>query len=229
MNCRVWVTRTRPEAEATAARLTAMGHEPVVAPVLEARPVAGVTIDLAGIDALAFSSGHAVAAFAALSPVRGLTVFTVGAGTAARAQAAGFTDVRSADGNARVLAGLVAAAHRRPSCVLHPAAGESAADLVALLAERGVTGRAVVVYETVAADLPAPPDPVDAILIHSARGAERVAALIADRPHGHIDVFAISEAAAEPLRALGFARVMAAPFPNEAALLDLLETTRRGP
>ena len=226
--CRVWVTRTRPEADATAARLVAMGQEAVVAPVLEARAVAGVEIDLAGIDALAFSSGHAVAAFATMCPARSLAVFTVGAATAAKARAVGFAHVRSADGGARGLAGLIAAADRRPRCVLHPAALEPAADLVALLAERGVAGRAVIVYETLAVDLTDPPDALDAILIHSARGAEQVAALIGGRPHAHIDVFAISEAAAEPLRDLGFARVMAAPFPNEAALLDLLEMTRRG-
>jgi uroporphyrinogen-III synthase len=46
---------------------------------------------------------------------------------------------------------------------------------------------------------------------------------MADRPRSQIAVFAISEAAARPLRTLGFGRVVAAPFPNEAALLDLLK------
>jgi len=92
-----------------------------------------------------------------------------------------------------------------------------------LLAARGVAARAVAVYETVRAALTAPPDDIDAILIHSARGAEQVAALTANSHRADIAVFAISGAAAAPLRNLGFARVMAAPFPNEAALLDLLK------
>ena len=220
---RVWVTRTAPEADATAARLAAMGLVAIVAPVLEARPIAGAEIDLDGVKALAFSSGHAVAAFAALSAERGLPVFTVGAATARRAEAAGFTQVRSADGGATTLAEKIAAADPRPRLVLHPGAREPAADLVALLAEHDVAARAVAVYETVPAGLALAPDDIDAILTHSARGAERVAALMANRPRGHIAVFAISEAAAHGLRELGFARVMAAPFPNEAALLDLLK------
>jgi uroporphyrinogen-III synthase len=220
---RVWITRTQPEAEATAARVEAMGHAAVVAPVLEARPIAGAQLDLTGIDALAFTSGHAIAAFTALSPERALPVFTVGAATTRRAKAAGFTDVRSADGGATALAGLIAATQPRPNLVLHPGAREPAADLVALLANQSVTARATAVYETVPTDLAKPPHHIDAILIHSARGAERVAALVAAHPHGDIAIFALSEAAARPLRDLGFARVMAAPFPNEAALLDLLK------
>jgi uroporphyrinogen-III synthase len=220
---RIWVTRTEPGAEATASRLEAIGLTAVVAPVLEARPIAGVELDLTSIDALAFSSGHAIAAFNDLSDERALPVFTVGAATASRAKAAGFTDVRSADGGATALAELIAAAQPRPKLVLHPGAREPAADLVALLADRSVTVRATAVYETVPTDLAAPPRDIDAILIHSARGAERVAALVAARPHADISVFALSKAAARPLHGLGFARVMAPPFPNEAALLDLLK------
>jgi uroporphyrinogen-III synthase len=220
---RVWVTRTAPEAEATARRLEAMGYKPVVAPVLEARPIARGGIDLTGVDALAFSSSHAVTAFAAVSDERGLPVFTVGAATARRALAAGFGAVQSADGGATTLAEKIAAARLKPNLVLHPGAREPAADLVALLSEHGVEARAVAVYETVPADLAAAPGKIDAILIHSARGAERVAALMADRPRADIAIFAISEAAARPLRSLGFGRVVAAPFPNEAALLDLLK------
>ena len=220
---RVWVTRTMPEAEATAARLEALGHAAVVAPVLEARAIVDARIDLAGVDALAFSSGHAIAAFAALTLERTLPVFTVGAATANRAKAAGFADVRSADGGATALAELIAATDPKPNLVLHPGAREPSADLVALLGANGVAARATPVYETVPTALTAPPDAVDAIVIHSARGARQVAALTAGRPLADIAVFAISDAAAAPLRGRGFARVMAAPFPNEAALLDLLK------
>ena len=223
MSGRIWVTRTMPEAEATAGRLAAMGLTAVIAPVLEARPVASAQIDLAGIDALAFSSGHAIAAFAALSTERALPVFTVGAATARRARDAGFANVRSADGGAAALAALIAGAEPRPSLVVHPAAREPSADLSALLAALGVAARAVPVYETVPTALTAPRDAIDAILVHSRRGAEQVAALTANHPRADTAVFAISEAAARPLRGLGFARVMAAPFPNEAALLDLLK------
>jgi uroporphyrinogen-III synthase len=214
---RVWVTRTEPEAGATAARVAALGHEPVVAPVLEARAIAGAVLDLAGVDALAFTSAHAVAAFATLSTERTLAVFTVGAATAKHATAAGFTHVRSADGDVTALADLIATA--KPALTLHPSAREPAADLAALLKARGVPARTITIYETVPTDLAAPPPEIDAVLVHSARAAARVAALLAGRD---IAVFAISQAAAAPLRAAGLTRVTCAPFPNEAALLDLL-------
>jgi uroporphyrinogen-III synthase len=220
---RIWVTRTMPEAEATAARLAALGLSAVVAPVLEPRAILDARIDLAGVDALAFSSAHAIAAFAGLSTDRSLPVFTVGAATGRRARDAGFADVRSADGGGAALAELIAATDPRPALVLHPSAREPSADLTALLAARGVVARAVPVYETVPTALAAPPEDIDAILIHSARGAGQVAALTADHPRDEIAVFAISAAAAAPLRGCGFARVMTAPFPNEAALLDLLK------
>jgi uroporphyrinogen-III synthase len=223
MTRRVWVTRTAPEASATGARVEAMAHAAVVAPVLEARAIGGVSLDLTGVDALAFTSGHAVAAFAALSPARDFAVFTVGAATAGAARAAGFGDVRSADGGANALAVLIGATEPRPKLVLHPGAREPAADLVALLAERGIAARATAVYETHPTDLAGPPADIDAVLVHSARGAERVAALIAAANLRDIEVFAVSEAAARPLRSARLGRVMVAPFPNEAALLDLLK------
>ena len=143
----IWVTRTQPQADATAARLRALGHEPIVAPVLEVQPI-HTPIDLTGVDALAFTSINAIAAFASLSPARNLPTFTVGDATAAAATAAGFTDVRSAGGDVHALAELIAHAPR-PSRVLHPGALELAADLAALLADRGVQARHVPIYRTV--------------------------------------------------------------------------------
>src|SRR5437868_3236256 len=63
---RIWITRARPGAEATASRLRDAGFEPVIAPVLEARPIADAAVDLTGVDALAFTSAAGVAAFVAL-------------------------------------------------------------------------------------------------------------------------------------------------------------------
>jgi uroporphyrinogen-III synthase len=219
---RIWITRTMPEAEATARRVTARGHAPITAPVLQARPITGVRLDLAGVDAIAFTSGHAIAAFAALGPVRDLPVFTVGEATASLARAAGFTQVRSADGNAETLAELIAREQRGGVLVLHPTAREPAADLTGLLAARGIKAMPLTVYETVPTALAAPPADADAVLIHSARAAARVAVLIEQTRRLDLEAYAISPAAAGPLAPLGLARLDAAPFPNESALLDLL-------
>ena len=222
---RIWVTRTQPEAGTTAERLRAMGHEPVAAPVLVSRRIPRAAIDPAGIDladieALAFTSAAGVRAFADLSPARDLAVFAVGAATAEAARAAGFGAVRTAGGDVQALATAIADA--RPGRVLNPTARKPAADLVALLAARGAEARSVVVYETVPAP-EAPPEAIDAVLVHSARAARIIAGLIGPDRAPLLTVFAISEAAAAPLRGLPFARVVAAPFPDEASLLDLLQ------
>ncbi|MBB4631554.1 uroporphyrinogen-III synthase [Sphingosinicella soli] len=94
---RVLITRPHPGAGETAARILALGHEPVVAPLFEitARQWAAPA---AMPDAVMFTSaaapregGPAMASFLALP------CFCVGARTAAAARLAGFTDVRAPD------------------------------------------------------------------------------------------------------------------------------------
>jgi uroporphyrinogen-III synthase len=227
---RIWITRARPEAEATAERLTALGHEPLVAPVLEVRAAEGDGPDLKGVGALAFTSRNGVRAFAALSPDRSLPAFTVGEATAGAARRAGFDRVESAGGDVAALAQLIAA--RRSAFegeVLYAAPETPAGDLPAALAERGVGARAEVVYRTALLDPSAAVTAaladggLDAVLVHSAKAAGRLAECEALRAAAsQLAVYAISEAALAPLKALGFREALAAPHPDEASLLGLL-------
>ena len=219
----VWITRAQPGADLTAQRLRILGHAPLVAPLLEVRPVDGA-IDLDGIGALAFTSANAVAAFAERSLSRNLPVFTVGDATAAAARAARFSRVQSAEGDVDALAALITA--RRGAftgAVLHPGARDLAGDLKGALNAAGLKARNATVYET----LVLPPSPealealpsLDAILIHSPRAARALSDLAAARP---IKVLCLSPAAVPPLRAQGFTDVEAADTPTELALLALL-------
>ena len=218
---RVWVTRAEPGAARTAARLTALGFEPLVAPLLAIRPLAPA-IDLTGVAALAFTSRNGVAAFAALTPDRALPVFTVGDATAQAARDAGFTEVRSAAGDVHALAALIAAA--APGPVLAPGAAEPAGDLAALLAGKAVV-RALPVYEAVETDIPAPAG-FDAVLVHSPRAA-RALAMHAWALDDRLAV-AISAAAAGPLEDLGLKEIRIASAPTDDALLQGLgEPARR--
>lgn len=224
---RVWITRTRPGAEATAARLAALGHEPLVAPLLEARALAGAAIELEGAAALAFTSANGVAAFAARSPMRTLPVFTVGEATAAAARQAGFASVRSADGDVADLAQLIVGA-RLSGTVLHLAPRERAGDLEGALVASGRACRTVELYETVAADRLPPAvaraleaDAVDAVLIHSPKAGAALARLV-DPAEEAFAVFALSAACAEPLERAGFRALAVADEPNDRALLALL-------
>jgi uroporphyrinogen-III synthase len=213
---KVWITRARPGAEATAARLTALGFSPVIAPLLEVRPLSA-EIDLTGVDGLVFTSINAVAAFTALSPARDRVVFAVGEASARAAREAGFATVRSADGDLTALAALIRAAAKGLT-LLHPAAAQPAGDLAALVGDVAHV-RTVAVYETIETDA-RPAEPWDAVLIHSPRAA-RALASAALAVAGHL-ACAISRAAAAPLTPLGFAEVRIAAVPTEDALLAAL-------
>ena len=219
---RIWITRARPEAEATAERVRALGLEPVVEPVLEIQPV-GEAPDLQGVCALAFTSRNGVRAFAALTPERGLPVFAVGDATAEAAREAGFGDVASASGDVAALADLIAS--RRDALqgqVFYAAPEEPAGDLVGALASHGVEARRQVVYRTVPAEFSLPAD-IFAVLVHSAKAARRLAAHPAMTPDDNSMVaICISPSAAEPLRYSGFRDDLVASAPNEAAMLTEL-------
>ncbi len=222
---RVWVTRAPPGAEATAERLRALGHDPVTAPLLRVRPFADAALDLTGMGALAFTSAHGVAAFAALSPDRRRPVYAVGEATAAAARAAGFQDVVAGEGDVAALARRIAAA--KPSlsgAVLHPGAAEPAGDLAGALAAAGVPARAVVVYATEAAEvLPALGSPApEAVLVHSPKAARALASLVPSNLAAGMTAFALSAACAAPLAGAGFRAVRIAAAPTEAEMLGLL-------
>ena len=217
---RIWVTRAEPGASRTADKLRALGHEPVVAPLLEVHALPG-PVDLDGVAALAFTSANGVRAFAGRSPERALPIFTVGDATAAAARKAGFADVASASGGLDALADLIAAhARHLRGAVLAPGPREPAGDLPRALAAQGVTARAVALYETLPVHPPRGMGPVDAVLIHSPKAAERLAIVMGDQTGPA--AYCISAAAAAPLAGHPFAKVEWAAHPDEDSLLALL-------
>lgn len=226
---RLWVTRTRPGAEATAERLRALGHVPVVSPLLTIRRLRPA-LDLTGVGALVFTSLNGVAAFAAREAGRGWPVFAVGDATAEAVRRAGFGAVRSAAGDVHALAALVLRAHdRRSGPVLIAGAREPAGDLAGALSAEGLDVRSAALYAARPASgrrgleaLRA--GRLDGVLIHSPRAARRLAALAsADAASlAALSVFCISQAAAAPLRPLGPRRLAVAAAPDETALLSLL-------
>jgi uroporphyrinogen-III synthase len=210
---RVWVTRARPGADRTARAVADLGHDPIVAPVLEVHdlPVALPPPS----DMLAFTSANAVAAWARLTSGRSSPVFAVGDATATAAREAGFADVRSAAGDGAALADLIA--KTAPATVLWPRAAEIAFDLEAALSGR-VPVRSLPVYETRPTSPPPRPD-FDAVLIQSPRAARRVAEILpAEAARGRL-ALAVSPAAARPLGALPFKTIRVADRPDEAHLL----------
>lgn len=149
------LTRPQAQSEAFAAALEAAlpgRFRAVIAPVLRIAPV-DAAIDLAGAQALLFTSANGVAVFAARSPARDLPAWCVGAMTAAAARAAGFAAL-SADGD---VAGLAALARReaRPGAgeLVHVRGRHAAGDLTGRLAAAGVPARALELYDQVPVEI----------------------------------------------------------------------------
>ncbi len=222
---KVWVTRSAPGAQATAARLRDLGHEPVVAPVLVVAPL-DVRLDLGGIDALAFTSANAVRAYASLTPRRDFPAWTVGVSTALAAREAGFGAVTAGEGDVADLADRLIADLPRGAMVLHPCALELAGDLASPLAAAGIALRPAPIYQTViaAADgaILAALKSADVVLVHSPKGARALNRLLAAHPATRMRALCLSPAVAAALDDGNLQTVASAALPNDTALLKLL-------
>jgi uroporphyrinogen-III synthase len=210
---RILVVRPQPGADATAARLTALGHEPLVHPLLETRPLAWrLPAETPGATILTSAAAvhHAGPTADAL---KSLPAYAVGGATARAAGAAGWSKVGTGPGTVQALLdGLP------PGQYLHLAG----ADLTPVTVPPAICLTRVTVYEAALQPLPALPD-VAAVLLHSPRTAVQFAAEW-DRLGGRraaVALFAISAATLAAAGA-GWGAARAAPEPTEVALLAML-------
>ena len=235
---RLLVTRPREDADRFAKALTERGHEAVISPLLtvESRQE---TVDLAGVGALIFTSVNGLRAFAANSTERSLPVYAVGDRTATAAQAAGFTDVRSAAGDVEALSAKIAATWQ-PSAgtLLHAAGVRTAGDLTGQLEAAGFSLRRKVLYEARPAEtLPEAArtalqsGKVDAVAFFSPRTAGTFVRLVRasglERSTHGLSAVCLSPAVATEAKALIWADVRVAAQPTEAALLATLGSSRQ--
>lgn len=168
------VTRPEPGAAATAARVAALGWEPVLAPalLLTALPITPAPEAQA---ALAPSPAALPALAAVLGP--DMPILAVGEGTAAAARTAGFRTVFPAAGDAASLARLAAARLDPAAGPVLLAAGRGYGDeLAADLAAQGFGVLRREAYE--AREVPGLPDPARAAL---AAGRVRAALFLSPR------------------------------------------------
>ena len=238
---RLLVTRPEPDGERTAAALRARGHDVLIAPLMRVETIAGELPD-GPYRAVVMTSANAARAVAA-HPRRGelvsLTAFSVGRHTAEAVRAAGFRDVRSADGDQTDLVALVrahAAGGGRP--LLYLAGENRAGDLPGALASEGMPVVVVSVYRAVQAErFPAAVaaalahDALDGVLHFSRRSAEAYVACArqAGVPAGGAQPlhFCLSRQVSEPLSAAGAGGIRIAPRPEEAALIGLIAAEGR--
>lgn len=216
---RVWITRTQPGADTTAARVRTMGWEPVIAPLLEVRPLSGAMAAAPAPDtltALALTSPNTIDTLGAeLLAYRHLPAFAVGDTTADAARNLGLTNVQSAKGDIHALACLIAE-HIPSGSIFAPGALEPAGDLPALLPNHQVIR--LPVYATFDTSITSPDD-ITAILIHSPRAAR----LLSARHQVHAEtIVTISNAASTPLKGLFSAEIRTSPTPDEEGVLTTL-------
>ena len=122
---KILVTRPLEDGRQIAARLAEMGHQALLAPLLEPRFFDGPEPALDDVQAILATSANGVRALIRRTPRRDVPIFAVGPQTAEEATKAGFTEVRSADGDAVALAEATAR-WARPEGVLLHVCGEDA-------------------------------------------------------------------------------------------------------
>lgn len=229
MSLRVAITRPIGEAHTTADRVRTYGAEPVITPLLELE-ARSFDPDVDGAQALLFTSGNGVAAFAAASTRRDIAVLTVGDATADAAGASGFTQIVSADGDARALIDI-AARTLAPSAgkLLHFSGEHIAVDLVGALAARGFAAERRVAYAMrMAATLPdAFTQKLDIVLFYSARAAQAFRALGAPGAEG-MTAACLSQGVADAVGSV-WGRILVSPAPREDALLVALFASGHSP
>lgn len=229
----VIVTRAQPGADETAARLTRLGYTAIVSPALTITPIPETRLpDVQESDGLVFTSANGVRAFAEICRMRMVTAYCVGPATAAAAKAAGFEDIRNADGDSGDLADLIRAqVSNKAGRFLHIANEAAAGALVDDLRLAGFETLFLALYRAEPAPALAPPArdmilrrDAGAVLIHSAKGAEAFGGLCRemDVDLQRFGVAAVSERAAAPLIGLSPWQIEIAERPNETALLEAL-------
>lgn len=227
MTHRVLVTRSQPGADATARALTGLGYDAIVEPLLSIEPI---DVAIPDFEALAFTSLNGVRQFRERCAWRKGPVWCVGARTAAEARAAGYGDVRSADGDVGDLTELIAKDLSSGMKLLHAGNEDSRGDLAGQLRAGGHDAVFLPIYRSRPAPGPGPQlatalqgnKTIDAVLIHSPRAGAVLADFVQQAPdRAPLRVVGISEQAVLKLSGL-IEDVTFAASPNEAALLEKL-------
>jgi len=231
------ITRPDEDAEPLAHALAQRGIAVVREPLLSVRPLPGARVDLAGVQALLFTSANGVRAFASLSSRRDLPAFAVGDATQRTLREAGFAKTESAGGTVEDLAALVEKRlDPKQGPLLHAAGSAVAGDLAGRLGKAGFELRRAVVYETETAhELSAETreklgrGEIGLVLLFSPRTAETFARLAkaagpaVSQGIGKAIALALSPAVTKAAEALSWRDIRTADRPELPAMLALVD------
>lgn len=235
------VTRPAPADAALAEWARAAGFAPVAAPLMRLVPLPpDPPLDAAfdgRPDAVVLTSANAARCAPHAPELRALPCWCVGEATAAAAREAGFADIRAGEGDATALALRIADGAPARSRLLHLRGRQGAADLAGALEAAGFALARSVVYdmrlETALPDAAVRALDAGAVAVipaYSPRAARQLARLLDERfDLSAVVCVAISDAAAAPLRLLGFGALRVAAAPSGPAMRDaILRAARDG-
>ena len=227
---KILITRPQEDGKEIAARLAERGHQALLAPLLTPRFHDGPEPDLKGVQAILATSANGIRALRPRTARRDIPIFAVGPQTAKEARDAGFTNVRSADGDAKALADATAAWVPPGATLLHVCAEDAPGTLSERLNQAGFAARRCALYRIEpATNLPSETQAalragsLDAVMFFSPRSAGIFALLTEGLPTEGLTALSISRATAEALAPRDFAQIKIAGRPNQDAMLALTE------
>ena len=232
---RVLVTRPMAMAAETAEKLRALGHEALLAPMLDIVARAIGDLPAATVDAVILTSRNALEVLAQderLAPYRRAPLLVVGNRSAWRARDLGLPQpIEVADDVAGLMAAIID--HHRDKRLLYLRGADVTQDVARILRREGVRIEETIAYEAVARTSMAPSmrqalksKKIDGVLFYSARTVEVFVRLITQegkkglcRP---MIAYCLSSHISTKLPLDMFGGMRVAPQPREAALLALL-------
>lgn len=233
---RLLVTRPEPDAAALADELLALGHEPVVQPLLEFQALDFDPAPLKTAGALILTSRNGVRALLGrIDPggVAGCPVFCVGGETERGLRQAGFQAIAAVAETAGQLAAAIAKTAAKGARLVHVTGEHQAFDLAGTLEREGFSIATLRVYEMKAASVfgGAVSDAFEAgsiggVILMSPRTADIFVSLCGQ--HGllgrarFLDYFCLAKSVSNRLKPLEAVHVHIAEKPDRAALLGLL-------
>ena len=229
---RILVTRPLEDGREIARLLAERGHQALLSPLLEPRfqnaPLPEEVLD--GVQAVLATSANGIRALIRCTTRRDLSIFAVGPQTADEARGAGFIDVRSADGDAKALAEATRRWAPPHAPLLHVCSRDAPGTLSDQLGQSGFMVRRCALYAIEPATSLSPEaisalrdGALDAVMFFSPRTGRIFAQLAEGLPTDRLTALCISQASAEALAPLTFARIKVAARPNQDAMLALAE------
>ena len=227
----MWLIVTRPVDDAILlkAKLQAMHHSAILAPLLKIIPRIGVQIPPKHYQLICATSANALKYSGVSAALKEVPVLTVGPQSLAAATEAGFKSCNAHGGDVYGLASyIVKNFNPRNGSILYLSGAETSADLQALLMANNFTVEKVVVYDAVIetpAEIPQALAMADGVLLFSPRSARIWIDVIAtsnlETAAAGPTYFCLSENVAKILPHHWRKRV--AKSPDEAAMLALLD------